>query len=324
MEKTDLGLQILEIEITDKCNTQCKHCYLGNARRHKTMPEKLLLKTLNECEKNKVARVIITGGEALLEPKLVEKAAEFKPRKFELGLMTNGLLVNEGSISLLKKFDFVQLSFDNLPKKKAVRAIKPEKIIEKARFLQNNGIRTNFLCTLSKHNIKNLDGIMKTAESLSIPITFNRMYPVGRAKEMQGQILSKKEFQNAISKILASNAKTQKITDPLTVLCSDSKKELALKSKRIIGGCIAGIAACSISPEGRLFPCPLLRISAGSLKKNSLKKIWLNSKILGDLRNRSLFEKCKDCKYVNACGGCRASAFAAYGKINAPDPLCFK
>lgn len=88
------------------------------------------------------------------------------------------------------------------------------------------------------------------------------------------------------------------------------------------GGCTAGIAACSITAKGDVLPCPFLRVQAGNIFENSLEYIWNNSELLKNIRNRSNYEKCGECKYVSFCGGCRKSAYESSGNIIGYDDEC--
>lgn len=66
-------------------------------------------------------------------------------------------------------------------------------------------------------------------------------------------------------------------------------------------------------------------IIVGDLRKQSLGEIWLNSKVMNDLRDRDKLEgRCGHCEYKYICGGCRARAYAYYRDYLAPDPGCIR
>lgn len=100
-------------------------------------------------------------------------------------------------------------------------------------------------------------------------------------------------------------------------------KSLPLE-RGIVGGCLAGIAAGYVTAEGNFFPCPFIWKSCGNVKNKSLEEIWNNSDILKVLRDRSQFYgKCGNCRFINCCGGCRASSLYKYGELNNSDDNCF-
>ncbi|WMJ87608.1 radical SAM/SPASM domain-containing protein [Anaerocolumna sp. MB42-C2] len=111
--------------------------------------------------------------------------------------------------------------------------------------------------------------------------------------------------------------------------CSPLKSELYRRKRNL--GCHAGITSCAISPNGDLYPCGTISSKfppfvCGNLKEKDLMDIWQNSTVLKKLRNLdiSMIEgNCKECKYVELCGGgCRARAFTQFNSLVAQDYLC--
>jgi radical SAM protein with 4Fe4S-binding SPASM domain len=61
---------------------------------------------------------------------------------------------------------------------------------------------------------------------------------------------------------------------------------------------------------------------AGNLRDQSFEEIW-NSPVFEALRDRGrLRGKCRECRFVAVCGGCRAKAAAYEGDYLASDPTC--
>jgi radical SAM protein with 4Fe4S-binding SPASM domain len=91
-----------------------------------------------------------------------------------------------------------------------------------------------------------------------------------------------------------------------------------------LGGCPAGRIYCNIQPNGDVTPCmfmPQYPI-AGNLRKQPLEEIW-RSETFQALRDRTRLKgKCRECKFMIVCGGCRAKAAAYNGDYLASDPTC--
>lgn len=88
-------------------------------------------------------------------------------------------------------------------------------------------------------------------------------------------------------------------------------------------GCHAGLNYFSLRSNGDIYPCPFLHLKAGNIREQSLAEIWYNSKVLNEIRNRSLLKgKCGECKHRETCGGCRARAYAQTGDYLALDSNC--
>jgi radical SAM protein with 4Fe4S-binding SPASM domain len=65
------------------------------------------------------------------------------------------------------------------------------------------------------------------------------------------------------------------------------------------------------------------RISAGSIRKQSLTDLYRHSSLFTSLRNyRNLKGKCGDCEFREICGGSRARAFALTSDVFAEEPCC--
>jgi radical SAM protein with 4Fe4S-binding SPASM domain len=116
MRSPEPSLRYLELQITDRCNLQCKHCYIGSSSAPERLHELSLdqIKTiLREFEELQGLRLLITGGEPLLHKNfeaINQMLPDFMVRKV---LFSNGLLLNR---RLLKDLhvDEIQVSIDGL------------------------------------------------------------------------------------------------------------------------------------------------------------------------------------------------------------------
>jgi radical SAM protein with 4Fe4S-binding SPASM domain len=96
-----------------------------------------------------------------------------------------------------------------------------------------------------------------------------------------------------------------------------------------IGGCGAGRFYLSLEPNGDIFPCVFFphneAMRVGNLFKDDFEKIWRNSKLFWQIRNKDkLKENCGSCQYRYTCGGCRARAYNYFNDVLAPDPGCVR
>ena len=88
-------------------------------------------------------------------------------------------------------------------------------------------------------------------------------------------------------------------------------------------GCNAGILAYGITPDGKVLPCPTLRLAVGDLRERPLRDIWRDSEVLRKLRGRELKGKCGRCELRYVCGGCRGRTYVFTRDVLAEDPLCW-
>lgn len=319
-----LSMHILELEITTKCNLNCLHCY-NRENKNIDMDYEDIIKYINFANENHVHTFTLTGGEACLHPKFNEICEYLKENRHKLEnirkitLQTNGYIQNM-DLEQLQGFDYIHLSFD--VDENGARNISSKKTIELAKRLQELNIKPYLFTTVHKKNLDYIDEIVKIANENEIPIAFNFCIDTGKDKEF---LLSKEEKIFAIQKLLEyeKQGKINKLRNPYVnaykKMCLDDEERFRIK-----GGCTAGVASCSILANGDVIPCPFVRIKAGNIHEEPLEKIWLESELLKELRNRKNYEVCGNCKYLAYCGGCRRSAYQATNKINGFDVNCIK
>ena len=319
-----LSMHMLELEITTKCNLNCLHCY-NRENKNLDMDVDEIIKYINFANKNNVHTFTISGGEAALHPEFKKICEYLKNNRNKLDgikkvtLQTNGYIKNI-DLKKLKGFDYIHLSFDI--DENGARIINSKNTITLAKDLQKLEIKPYLFTTVHKKNVKHIDEIVKIANDNNVPIAFNFCIDTGKDKDF---LLSEEEKVYAIQKLLnyEKQGKINKLKHPY--VNSYKKMSLADDEKfKIKGGCTAGIASCSILANGDVIPCPFVRVKAGNIHEEQLEKIWLESDLFRQIRDRKSYEVCGDCKYLAYCGGCRRSALQSSNKINGYDYNCIR
>ena len=314
---SDLGIHLVVLEVTDRCNLKCIHCYNDGSQGKDISHEDFEI-VIKELKKVKPYYVTLSGGEPLLLGKWLFNIAEaLRDICKKLLLTTNGLLITKFPAQSFRIFDNVQISLDG-PKDvhEKIRGKGTfERTLNAAKYLKDAGVNITFNMTIHVLNKDYLVETYEIARSLGIQLGIERMSTVGRGKDITR--ISANEW-----KYLLKIATEKKINcrDPLSFAF---RKGIIIKPNKICGGCTAGIASLVITPSLEIIPCVRLRIPVGNLKSRNLREIWLNSDIFNKLRDRASFEKCGTCYYRNICGGCRAEAYAETGNYLGPDPLCW-
>jgi len=108
--------QSIFIYITEKCQLNCKHCYLGwRLKRKSEMSFEQIIFHLNMWKELGTERVCFIGGEPTLHPKLREVIKSANNLKYKEVIMdTNGI---PSSLDVLSKIDpseltYIQVSLD--------------------------------------------------------------------------------------------------------------------------------------------------------------------------------------------------------------------
>ena len=104
------SLRYLELQLLHGCNLKCRHCYLGPAREDKLSLEDAI-KITREFASHGGLRLLISGGEPLLYPRLQEFISETCHLKLRRVLLTNGTLIHDRNIRWLR-VENIQFSLD--------------------------------------------------------------------------------------------------------------------------------------------------------------------------------------------------------------------
>ena len=317
----NLWMHLLEIEITTRCNLNCKHCY-NRENKNIDIPYDELIYYINFANDNNVSKLVISGGEACLHKDFKTLCEYMKKNRKKLKnikkivLQSNGL-IGSFDLSLLKGFDMIHLSFDVDDNK--ARKISSKKTLELANRIKNEGINCYLFATAHSKNIDYIDDIIRMANESGNQIAFNLCCDTGHNAEF---LLTRKQKIDTIKKLLKyeKEGKINVLKHPY----ANSLKGLTVSKEeyRIKGGCTAGIATCTILANGDVIPCPFLRVVAGNIHENKLEDIWLNSQLFKELREREKYDTCGKCKYIAYCGGCRKSALQTSKKITGMDLNC--
>jgi len=326
MKNTAIHLAV--IELTNRCNLSCKHCY-SLFKGNKDLSRSAFLKVLSELKELNCKLINFSGGEPLLlKNKIFDYALLTKKiLDAQIQLTTNGVLIDAFNFKKIKKFsifDNIQISLDgNERMHDEIRGFgNYKKSVKGLILLKKNNINASVMMTVNKANLKHLDKVFNFTQEINVGFSIERFTPIGRGAQFF-EILSKEEWKNVLSWAMG---KSIDISDPLKIYFVSKRTKSYLKENRVIAGCSAGISAVCIDVDLDIFPCPRLRIKCGNLFLTSLSNI-LRSKKMINFKNRNKLEgKCRDCKDKMICGGCRAYAYAyaMTDNVFGEDLLCFK
>jgi len=312
-------MHLLEVEITTRCNFDCLHCYNRN-RKVADLPVDEILSLMEFAQKNNVQSFVFSGGEASLHPEfdlLANSILRINPQ-IRTVLQTNGA-ASKKPFSLLKAFKAIHISYE--PDNSEVRRVASKELVKFATSLVEQGIYAYLFATIHQGNISFIDDMVRVANDAGLDIGFNLCIPSHENPELA---LSSSQAMEVTKKLygLYLQNKVLRFTSPLASILKGVKSEKYIGNR---GGCTAGIAACSVTVDGDVIPCPFFRsVTAGNIHKCSLEKIWLESEVFKLLRNRGLYDDpCGSCEFISYCGGCRRRALDISGKLTGPDHGCF-
>jgi heme b synthase len=348
--KTISPLRLVAWELTRSCNLACAHCRASSERGPypgELTPEeaKTLLKQIASFSS---PIIILTGGEPLLR----EDTAEIARYGTELGcrmvLATNGTLLDETSARDLKAAGIkrISISIDGRDETShdALRAV-PGAFAGALFGVENAkraGLSFQINTTITKRNAGELSEIETMVRDIGAHAHhLFLLVPTGRGSEMAHESLDAHEYEEILSHIYFYE---KRAPYPVKVTCAPQYQRIKEELSREEGdkaespnqthhtdhefasstrGCLGGISFLFISHDGKAQPCGYLEVTAGDVRKQSVREIWEGSDVFLRLRDYSRLKgKCKNCDFVDVCGGCRARALYHHGDYLAPEPLC--
>lgn len=325
-------------EITLGCNFRCIHCHASSREPH---PDELTteeaLKLVEEIASIKEFRMLVlTGGEPLTRKDIFEILDYGRKLGLKFVIATNATLITEEVAFRLKESRVVAVAVSidssNPQTHNFIRnnswafslAMRGMENIKKARIT----LQVNF--TAMQHNAEQLRKTIDFVNDLGANIMLvYQLVPVGRGKEIKGASLESKENQNLARLIKEKQATSTTIIEPVAnpqywpYLLNGQGRLRSNMARLFFHGCTAGRGLVYIKANGQVWPCPFIGVSGGNVRKISFPKIWRESKVFQNLRQRKLKGKCGECRYIKICGGCRGRAWAIEDDYLSEDPSCF-
>jgi len=319
----------------ERCNLRCQHCYQNEYVTDELGNDDLLriAKAMEIAlqQWRYAGRISITGGEPLLAPEKLCLLLDFfensNPFRW-IGILTNGTLIDEaivGRFSTYSKLKEVQVSLDGATEQ-THDAIRGQgnytRALKGLGLLRAASVPTSIMFTATQHNVHEASSIIDLAMELGVgAITIERATPIGPRCDAS-EIVDHKLLRSTYEAIAA---RKKCLNGHSSLRIRTSRPLWCLVDPELGGFCPAGFSCLAILHNGDALPCRRLEIPVGNILKDGIFSIWYTSKILWQLRDKSLLAAdCQKCAFVGRCGGCRASAYAMTGDMMARDPQCWK
>jgi radical SAM protein with 4Fe4S-binding SPASM domain len=336
--------------ITNKCNLRCSHCYQESYTDQSDLSIDELKDIANKifstmAKWQKKGDISITGGEPLIKKELFPLLAylDNSDEISRLDVLCNGILVTDevaAKLKKIKKLNNVQVSLDGATPEIHDQIRGPgtfEKALTGIRILVSHGIDVKVMFTLQRLNMGEISNLIDLAIKEKISgITIERMVPTGSGKDKKNAILKPEELQKIFQYISDRSDIEYARGNKLRVLkyrplwininpCRAAYGAQTVPHEELGAICSIGYDGLCIMPDASVLACRRLPISIGDLKNDSIEKIWFESELLCQIRDkRNLKGKCKSCEHIPRCSGCRSMAYAITGDYLSEDPQCWK
>ena len=162
------SLRYLEVQITDRCNLQCRHCYIGDGF-HLDLSKEQIQRVLEEFEEIQGLRLLLSGGEPLLHPVFWEINDILRNHAFRSVLLSNGTLITEEVAKRLRVHE-VQISLDGM--KEGHESLRGKGTFEKTLMavdhLQEANLRVSVATMIHRRNLSEFDQLASLLQSKNI------------------------------------------------------------------------------------------------------------------------------------------------------------
>ena len=317
----------VQIEITERCNHRCRHCYNTYANTNACSNKDLSLadiKHIANCLINSdVLSVTLTGGEPFLNlPVLLEAIKLFYEKGIYISINTNLTYVPDEAIDCLLKYPRVKIlttlfSYDRERHDYICGEVGGyDKTIENIRRLVQAGVHVSVNMVLCLDNIQDIYQTGKLVAELGCDAFCGTRVSAPLWNKEYRSAITNEQLRDSIDKLVA--VKRDFGIDIDVLGCYPKCAILGSAAHSFFGRrCMAGKTTVTIGSNCGVRPCSHSSTEYGNLKESSLEKIWWQ---MYDWRDdRYVPQKCKECKLFRICsGGCRVDA-EARGDICAMD-----
>ncbi len=332
-------LYLIAINLTQRCNLACAHCYMDAEGRESggdelgTVEVQALLEEI--ASRGNETMVVLTGGEPLLRRDLETLVRHGSQLGLSMVVGSNGVLLTEERARSLQTAGVmgVGISLDSLDPDSHDRFRgcpgSWEKTLQAMDHCRRLGLPFQLHFSVTEQNAHEVQSMIDFARASGAHV-LNVFFLVctGRGETMSD--ISPARYEEVLKELV--QAQQQSMDLIIRARCAPHFKRVAYEADPESpltraqgyegGGCLAGIHYCRITPQGEVTACPYIPDEEGNIREQGFWKIWDNAENFQRLRNPELKGKCGKCEYRKLCGGCRARPLAMGGDLMDADPWC--
>lgn len=289
IKKCTNGCKFAWIEITNKCNLRCKHCYNESDVQCDNIMSLINFKKVIDClVKMCVPKIQIIGGEPFFDKMVLKNMLDYVVGKFEfIEIFTNGTLINDEKwFSFFKKNNIhIALSVysydDKMHDKVTGLNGSFERTNKTIKILKQRGIPyrvCNVLMTEIELGEKNTDLYTLSADKDIVRMSGRANFKLLSDELIRKRLITKKTFQSPIKKTFC---------------------------QKLISGHNCFRDKIYISANMEVYPCVMER-RLKHCKIGNDNQIILDDKIR--FLSKDKISECSECEYRYACFDCRPNS----------------
>jgi len=300
------------LEISDRCNEVCVHCYQEQGKKGELSTEELEA-VIDELARMGILVLTLSGGEATLRKDFLHLVGYARERGFALRIFTNGLTMTEALAKELGRLAVQVVEISVYSHRAEVHDFVTGvpgafgRTIAGIRHLVAVGVDVHVKTPIMRLNEAELEAYVQFASDLGVSYSID---PTP---------LMPREGGDRSTELLSG------AQDTLRWVLADERFGASLEpgqSRRDLSSTICGAGdTVHMEPSGELRPCTMLELPLGDAR-HGIEDSTRESRALAQLRKLSWRDAhgCRDCDLNNYCSRCYAAALSEVGDALAPYP----
>lgn len=269
----------MSIDITNKCNLRCLHCYNYSGENNcinDELTDEELIKVIEDVAKMDILNICFCGGETLLRKNILLKLIKILSDKgIKTSMVTNGILLTEEVAQQLKDAGIskVQISLDGIGEShEKLRGMKGayEKAVQALKNLQHQEIDSGIAFSPTEWNIEDFKDVFKLAVELDVKeLRVQALMPIGRGSQNIKIIPTNDQYRKLITYIKECKEEVEKSSIDMDIQWGDPIDHL-IRFPLIISRNVN----MTIKANGNITPSIYLPLSLGNVRKHSIIDYW--------------------------------------------------
>lgn len=265
---------LVGIQITKRCNLDCKYCYSW-PHEEVDIPKSKVYELIDELMAIEVFYIVIDGGEPFLHPQIEDIIHYCKDNRVPAAFVSNGTIFSP----LFQKFaDYLgnklQISIDSVdPQINDLTRGKSKLVLQNIEKLINLNYDLTLGTVVTRYNADVVGEIIDQFYPRIKSYHFMNIVPTPKAVKHWGALNPSEEQIKQANFILKEKENKYKDCD-IRYPYEDTNKELG-KESLSCEGCLAGITQVTITPDLKVVGCPTSSKSIiGEVNEKSFKEVW--------------------------------------------------
>ena len=291
------------IELTNKCNLKCVHCYFEDSHDSENLSinqYSIVLKQLKQLGCN---TIVLSGGEPFLRADIFEIIELVLSNNFVLSIFSNATLLDNNKILRLSKYKNIEIQISIYGINETHDKITGvngsfAKTFSAIKSLKENGIKVKAKSVVLNSNYQTIKALVDLMKEIDIEFIHEPVLAPKRDKsQIYKGILKGRKLINYCIYSIKNNQEWTKSFHKKIIINTDNKQNIPL--------CAAGASMLNLRANGDITPCVSVDYVAGNVFNQKISDIWNGIRML-EFHKKFMItpSQCFSCKFNQKCSWC--------------------